>query len=157
MKPYNKNLKQASRDLRNNMTDAEKLLLSRLRNKQILGLQFYRQKPIYFELKKYSNFDSKAYAIGICIDELKEIIATNIDLIQIWSDRIEKLNFNFELKALENAYKILSHEVRDLITKKEKDILIKVNFDNFDRLLESVYKKADFKEYNENILIFNQK
>src|SRR5690606_40682742 len=28
------------------MTDAEKLLWSRLRNKQILGLQFYRQKPI---------------------------------------------------------------------------------------------------------------
>jgi very-short-patch-repair endonuclease len=26
MKPYNKNLKQASRDLRNSMTDAEKLL-----------------------------------------------------------------------------------------------------------------------------------
>ena len=46
MKPYNKNLKQASRDLRNNMTDAEKLLWSRLRNKQILGLQFYRQKPL---------------------------------------------------------------------------------------------------------------
>lgn len=46
MKPYNKNLKQASRDLRNNMTDAEKLLWSKLRNKQILGLQFYRQKPL---------------------------------------------------------------------------------------------------------------
>lgn len=46
MKPYNKNLKQASQDLRNHMTDAEKLLWSRLRNKQILGLQFYRQKPI---------------------------------------------------------------------------------------------------------------
>ena len=46
MKPYNKNLKLVSRDLRNNMTDAEKLLWSRLRNKQILGLQFYRQKPI---------------------------------------------------------------------------------------------------------------
>lgn len=46
MKPYNKNLKQASRVLRNNMTDAEKLLWSRLRNKQILGLQFYRQKPL---------------------------------------------------------------------------------------------------------------
>jgi very-short-patch-repair endonuclease len=46
MKPYNKNLKQASRDLRNNMTEAEKLLWSKLRCKQILGLQFYRQKPI---------------------------------------------------------------------------------------------------------------
>ena len=46
MRLYNKNLKQASRDLRNNLTDAEKLLWSRLRNKQILGLQFYRQKPL---------------------------------------------------------------------------------------------------------------
>ena len=44
MKPYNKNLTQASRDLRKNMTEAEPLLWSRLRNKQILGLQFYRQK-----------------------------------------------------------------------------------------------------------------
>lgn len=33
-------------DLRNNMTEAEKLLWARLRGKQILGLQFYRQKPI---------------------------------------------------------------------------------------------------------------
>ena len=46
MKPYNKNLKQASRDLRNNMTEAERLLWSKLRGKQILGLQFYQQKPL---------------------------------------------------------------------------------------------------------------
>jgi len=46
MQPYNKNLKQPSRDLRNNMTDAEQMLWQRLRRKQILGLQFYRQKPI---------------------------------------------------------------------------------------------------------------
>lgn len=46
MQPYNKNLKQPSRDLRNNMTDAEKRLWSKLRAKQILGLQFYRQKSL---------------------------------------------------------------------------------------------------------------
>ncbi|RLZ11048.1 DUF559 domain-containing protein [Acinetobacter sp. 2JN-4] len=46
MKPYNKNLKQACRNLRSNMTDAEQLLWQRIRRKQILGLQFYRQKPI---------------------------------------------------------------------------------------------------------------
>jgi very-short-patch-repair endonuclease len=46
MQPYNKNLKLPSRDLRNNMTDAEHWLWQRLRRKQILGLQFYRQKPI---------------------------------------------------------------------------------------------------------------
>ena len=46
MQSYNKNLKQPSRDLRNNMTDAEKRLWSKLRAKQILGLQFYRQNPL---------------------------------------------------------------------------------------------------------------
>jgi very-short-patch-repair endonuclease len=46
MQHYNKNLKLPSRDLRNNMTDAEQWLWQRLRRKQILGLQFYRQKPI---------------------------------------------------------------------------------------------------------------
>ena len=46
MKSYNKNLKLPSRDLRINMTDAEQLLWQRIRRKQILGLQFYRQKPI---------------------------------------------------------------------------------------------------------------
>ena len=46
MRPYNKNLKLPSRDSRNNMTDAEQMLWQRLRRKQILGLQFYRQKPI---------------------------------------------------------------------------------------------------------------
>ncbi len=46
MQLYNKNLKLPSRDLRNNMTDAEQLLWQKLRRKQILGLQFYRQKPL---------------------------------------------------------------------------------------------------------------
>jgi very-short-patch-repair endonuclease len=46
MKPYNKNLKQPSRDLRSNMTNAEQLLWQRIRRKQILELQFYIQKPI---------------------------------------------------------------------------------------------------------------
>lgn len=46
MKPYNKNLKQPSRDLRSNMTNAEQLLWQRIRRKQILELQIYRQKPI---------------------------------------------------------------------------------------------------------------
>ena len=46
MQPYNKNLKHNARQLRNNMTEAEQKLWLRLRQKQILGLQFYRQKTI---------------------------------------------------------------------------------------------------------------
>ncbi|QSB00315.1 endonuclease domain-containing protein [Methylomonas sp. EFPC1] len=46
MKSYNPTLKPFSRNLRSNMTDAEQLLWSKLRRKQILGLPFYRQKPL---------------------------------------------------------------------------------------------------------------
>lgn len=43
---YRANLKGRSRQLRREMTDAEQLLWSRLRRKQILGVQFYRQRPM---------------------------------------------------------------------------------------------------------------
>ncbi|OGU13667.1 MAG: hypothetical protein A2076_03750 [Geobacteraceae bacterium GWC2_53_11] len=46
MRTYSKNLKPPSRDLRGNMTNAEQLLWSRLRRKQLHGVQFYRQKPL---------------------------------------------------------------------------------------------------------------
>jgi very-short-patch-repair endonuclease len=46
MLQYNKGLKQLSRNLRRSMTDAEKLLWSKIRGKQLSGLQFYRQKII---------------------------------------------------------------------------------------------------------------
>jgi len=43
---YEKKLKCLSRQLRHQMTDAERKLWSKIRNKQIGGMQFYRQKPI---------------------------------------------------------------------------------------------------------------
>lgn len=46
MLTYNKNLKDISRNLRTNMTDAEQLLWSKIRRKQFKGVQFYRQKII---------------------------------------------------------------------------------------------------------------
>ena len=46
MLPYNKDLKEHSRDLRRNMTEAEKLIWSRIRKKQVKDYQFYRQRII---------------------------------------------------------------------------------------------------------------
>lgn len=43
---YQRNLKPNARQLRKTMTDAEQLLWSALRRKQILSTQFYRQKHI---------------------------------------------------------------------------------------------------------------
>ena len=46
MLKYNKTLKKYSRQLRKDMTDAEKVLWSKIRGKQLKECQFYRQKPI---------------------------------------------------------------------------------------------------------------
>lgn len=43
---YKTSLKTNSRKLRVTMTDAELLLWSRIRRKQLCSIQFYRQKPI---------------------------------------------------------------------------------------------------------------
>jgi len=42
--PFNRKLKRYARELRKNMTDAEIRLWTRVRRKQLKGLQFYRQK-----------------------------------------------------------------------------------------------------------------
>jgi very-short-patch-repair endonuclease len=46
MLSYNKSLRQLSRNLRKNMTNAERLLWSKVGNRQLKGFQFYRQKTI---------------------------------------------------------------------------------------------------------------
>jgi very-short-patch-repair endonuclease len=46
MWPYNHTLKHRARHLRAHMTDSERRLWERLRRKQLLGVQVYRQKPL---------------------------------------------------------------------------------------------------------------
>ncbi len=46
MIPYFEKLKPYSRQLRSNSTECEKLLWNKLRKKQIMEVQFYRQKPL---------------------------------------------------------------------------------------------------------------
>ena len=46
MLPYKKHLKPKACDLRKKMTDSEIKLWSKLRRKQVLDVQFYRQKPL---------------------------------------------------------------------------------------------------------------
>jgi len=46
MLQYGRHLKKYSRRLRKEMTEAERVLWSRIRARQLKGLQVYRQKPI---------------------------------------------------------------------------------------------------------------
>jgi len=57
---YNAALKERACTLRSHMTDSEQRLWSRLRRKQIYGVQFYRQKPI-------GNYIVDFYAPAACL------------------------------------------------------------------------------------------
>ena len=62
---YKPQLKPLARRLRAAMTDAEHRLWFRLRRKQLLGVQFYRQKPIG---KYIVDFYAPAVALVIEVD-----------------------------------------------------------------------------------------
>lgn len=62
---YNQNLRQRSRELRQNMTAGEQTLWQHIRKRQILGIQFQRQFPID---QYIVDFYCKAYMLAIEID-----------------------------------------------------------------------------------------
>jgi very-short-patch-repair endonuclease len=59
MEPYNRNLKPFARTLRTGMTEAEQHLWWRLRNKQVSGIQFYRQKPLLSYIVDFYSHKAK--------------------------------------------------------------------------------------------------
>ncbi|WP_312967300.1 endonuclease domain-containing protein [Acinetobacter gerneri] len=121
MKPYNKNLKQASRDLRNNMTEAEKLLWSKLRYKQILGLQFYRQKPIL-------NFIVDFYCPSANL-------VIECDGCQHYTDEGLKADRNRDQTLGELGLKVLRFDNRQVL--QELDAVIQAIYDRCCQQLES--------------------
>lgn len=63
--PYNKNLRDRSRELRSDSTLAEVLLWKHLRTRQMKGFQFNRQKPLG---RFIADFYCKSLALVIEID-----------------------------------------------------------------------------------------
>ena len=59
MLAYSKTAKPLARELRKNQTEAEKLLWSRLRGKQILNVTFNRQKPLAGYIVDFYSFAAK--------------------------------------------------------------------------------------------------
>ena len=77
---YSKDLKQRSRDLRNNSTLAEVLLWNHLKRRKMLGYQFMRQKPIHHsivdfycsQLKLVIEIDGESHWLRFSADMLRQ-------------------------------------------------------------------------------------
>ena len=113
---YNKNLKSLARELRKNMTDAEKLLWSKVRRKQFRGHQFYRQRIIGNYIVDFYCPKSKLVIeidggqhyseVGVDTDRLRDnyitdlglrvLRFTNLDVLQNIEGILEHINENLK-------------------------------------------------------------
>jgi very-short-patch-repair endonuclease len=93
MREYDRKLKQAARELRKNMTDAERMLWSKIRMKQLKGYLFTSQKPLGGYI-----VDFYCYRAGLVIevDGSQHYTDGGIEYDQIRDDVLE----NLELKVL---------------------------------------------------------
>jgi very-short-patch-repair endonuclease len=110
--PYNKNLKQFARELRNNSTLSEVLLWMRIKGKQLRGYQFLRQKPLdryiadfycqrlrlVLEVDGYAHYDAEARENDRLRDSILQRYGLSIVRID---DRDVKRDINNVLREIE--------------------------------------------------------
>jgi very-short-patch-repair endonuclease len=116
---YNANLKDKARQLRKNLTDSETALWSHLRNKQILGIQFYRQKPIG---EYIVNFFAPIAKLVVEVDGSQHMVGDHVQKDRIRSGYLASLG----LKVLRfNSREVLkeSDAVVEAIYRMIKDKL----------------------------------
>lgn len=111
----NKDLKKRAVELRNNMTKAEIILWSRLRMRQVAGLKFRRQQPI---------FD---YIVDFYCHEIKLVIEVDGEIHTLPEQRKSDMLRNKILTI--NGYNVIhfsNHEIEtnlDSVIKKIKSII----------------------------------
>ena len=112
MLPYNANLKRKSQHLRKYLTDSERVLWLRLRAKQLMGIQFYRQKPVG---NCIVDFYAPKVNLVIEVDGSQHMQADHLQ-----SDKVR----DEYLKGL--GYKILRFNSKDVL--RETDAIVDVIF-----------------------------
>jgi len=112
----NQKLKYRARELRNNMTNEERILWSKLRGKQIKDAQFYRQRPIGF------------YIVDFYCPKYKIVI--ELDGSQHFTDDAKEYDANRDEFLKMAGLKVLRYknlDVRNNLTKVLEDIFNQMN------------------------------
>jgi len=115
MLPYNRNLKQHSRQLRKNMTDAERHLWAKIRMKQLKGYQFYRQKPIGDYIV---DFFCPMAKLVIEIDGSHHLVGETIEYDRIRDDYLSSLG----LRALRFSNSDVMTHIEGVVKRIEEKI-----------------------------------
>jgi len=107
---YNPRLKPRARALRSNLTDAEQRLWTRLRRKQILGVQFYRQRTIGNYIV---DFYAPAAELVVEVDGAQHLAPANTEYDKRRSEYLE-----------ERGLKVLRFDDRQVLLELESVIQV---------------------------------
>jgi len=120
--PYNPKLKALARKLRNNSTKAEIILWLKLKNKQMYGCDFHRQKPIGNYIL---DFFCQALMLGIEVDgyshELLEVYNKDVKKtteIKKYGITILRFSDYQVLRDMENVLRAIEHFIFEFEKKK---------------------------------------
>jgi very-short-patch-repair endonuclease len=116
---YNKNLKQLAQQLRDNMTDAEEHLWWKIKNKQVKGLIFYRQKPIG---EYIVDFYCPKAKLAIEIDGSHHLVGETIEYDRIRNEYLESIG----LTVLRFSNGEVMEHIKRVIEKIEMEIVTKI-------------------------------
>jgi very-short-patch-repair endonuclease len=118
--PYNPKLKEVARTLRNNSTLGEILLWKQLRNKQMLGFDFHRQKPLdQFVVDFYCN----ELSLAIEIDGSSHTTEEAIEKDKARQERLESFGvifLRFTETEVRNSMRAVLTVIEDWITTHTK-------------------------------------
>jgi len=118
--PYNPNLKELAKNLRNNSTKAEIILWQKLKRKQMYGYDFHRQKPI-------DNYilDFYCYELNLVI----EVDGYSHEFLEVYQKDIIK-----EKKMLELGINVLRFTDNQVL-KDTENVLRAIEFyiENFEK------------------------
>ena len=117
---YNKRLKDFSRKLRNNSTLSEILLWNRLKNSQVKGYRFLRQRPIG---KYIVDFYCKELKLAIEIDGV-----THFDQMQRDARRDRDI-MSYEVEILHFGDSQVKQNIQDVISDIESWIDNKIKYE----------------------------
>jgi very-short-patch-repair endonuclease len=117
---YKQHLKNRARHLRKNMTDSERVLWSRLRGKQVFGLQIYRPKPIGEYIVDF--FIPKAKLV-IEVDGSQHLASENSEkdrrrdaYMNGFGLQILRFNSNIVLKETDAVVEVIARAVRERLS-----------------------------------------
>jgi len=130
---YKGHLKNRARHLRKNMTDSERVLWSRLRGKQVFGMQVYRQKPIgeyivdFFipKAKLVIEVDGSQHSVSenVSRDQRRDAYMSSVGL------QVLRFNSNAVLKKTDAVVDVIARVVRERLNLCTAPIQAKLSSD----------------------------